>query len=123
GGGSWGVRVRGSAPARGALAGGRARVVGGGWVAATLVRALGLLAMVGAGPDLPMSALTPFLLLYPASIAYAIVRHDLFHVDRWLRLGVVWATLTIVVFLSYAPVALAGQAWLGAGTHGPNPTA
>jgi signal transduction histidine kinase len=61
-----------------------------------------------------MSALTPLLLLYPASIAYAVVRHDLFHVDRYLRLGVVWATLTVVVFVTYAVAALAGQAWLGA---------
>jgi signal transduction histidine kinase len=117
---SMALLVHGFVTARTALARQQAKVVLTGMVAVILVPALGLLAIVVAGLDLPMSALTPFLLLYPASIAYAVVRHDLFHVDRWLRLGVVWAILTVVVFLSYAGVALAGQAFLGAGGHGPN---
>lgn len=117
---SIGLLVHGFVTARTALARQQAKVVLVGMLAVILVPALGLLAIVVAGVDLPMSALTPFFLLYPASIAYAVVRHDLFHVDRYLRLGVVWAILTIVVFVSYAAVALAGQAWLGAGAQRSN---
>jgi len=116
---SMALLMHGFATARTSLARQQAKVVLIGMVAVIFVPALGLLAIVVAGLDLPMSALTPFLLLYPASIAYAIVRHDLFHVDRYLRLGVVWAALTVVVFLSYAAVALVGQSWLGAGARAP----
>jgi signal transduction histidine kinase len=115
-----GLLVYGFVRARTPLARQQAKVVLVGMVAVILVPALGLLAIVVAGLDLPMSALTPLLLLYPASIAYAVVRHDLFHVDRYLRLGVVWATLTVVVFVSYAAVVLAVQAWLGADARTPN---
>jgi two-component system NarL family sensor kinase len=62
--------VHGFVTARTALARQQGKVVLTGMV----VPALGLLAIVGAGLDLPMRALTPFLLLYPASIAYAVVR-------------------------------------------------
>ncbi|MGH7893388.1 MAG: histidine kinase dimerization/phospho-acceptor domain-containing protein, partial [Candidatus Binatia bacterium] len=112
--------VHGYVTARTALARQQVKVVLTGMVAVILVPALGLIAIVLLGVELPMNALTPFLLLYPASIAYAVARHDLFRVDRYLRLGVVWAALTLVVFVSYAAVALAGQAWLGAGTRAPN---
>jgi hypothetical protein len=87
--------------------------------AAVFVPALGLFAIILLGIAAPMNVLTPFFLLFPLSIAYAVGRHDLFRVDRYLRLGVAWAVLTVVVFASYAAVARAGQAWLGAGTRAP----
>jgi len=98
--------------ARTARARQQVKVVLAGIVAAVVIPALGLLALIEFGVRVPMNALTPFFLLFPASIAYAVARHDLFNVDRYLRLGVVWGALTIVVFASYAAVALLGQAWL-----------
>lgn len=112
--------VHGFVTARTALARQQVKIVLAGMAAAVLLPALGLLAIIVLGSDVPMNVLTPFFVLYPLSIAYAVARHDLFHVDRYLRVGVVWATLTVLVFGSYAAVALAGQVWLGAGTRTPH---
>lgn len=89
------------------------QVVLTGMVLAALVPALGLLAILAFGAAVPMNALTPFLLLFPISIGYAVARHDLFSVDRYLRLGISWAALTVVVFASYAAFVLLGEAALG----------
>ena len=56
----------------------------------------------------------PFFFVYPLAIAYAIARHDLFAVDRFLRLGVVYATLSVLVFASYAGLVLGMERWAGA---------
>ena len=111
--------VHGLVTARSALARQQLKIVLAGMAAAVFVPALGLFAIILLGIAAPMNVLTPFFLLFPLSIAYAVGRHDLFRVDRYLRLGVAWAVLTVVVFASYAAVALAGQAWLGAGTRAP----
>jgi signal transduction histidine kinase len=111
--------VHGLVTARSALARQQLKIVLAGMAAAVFVPALGLFAIILLGIAAPMNVLTPFFLLFPLSIAYAVGRHDLFHVDRYLRLGVAWAVLTVVVFASYAAVALAGQAWVGAGTRTP----
>ena len=91
----------------------RARIVAGGVLFAALVPSLGLLAVTTAGMDIPINFLSPFFLLYPLSITYAIARHNLFEVDRYLRLGVVYAALTVFVFLSYAGMALGFERWAG----------
>ena len=87
---------------RNPLARQQVQVVLAGMVLAALVPALGLMAILALGATIPMNALTPFLLLFPLSIGYAVARHDLFSVDRYLRLGVSYAALTVVVFGSYA---------------------
>ncbi len=107
------VLARRFATARTALARQQLKVVLAGLAAAVLVPALGLIAIIGLGAHVHMNSLTPFFVLYPISIAYAVARHDLFHVDRWLRLAVGWAAVTVIVFASYAAVVLAGEAWLG----------
>ncbi len=91
----------------------RAKVVGGGVVLAALVPSLVLLAVVGAGMDIPINFVVPFFLVYPLSIAYAVARHDLFEVDRYLRLGVVYGALTVLVFATYAGLTLAFERWSG----------
>ena len=92
----------------------RALVVAGGVGLAAFVPSLGLLAVVAAGLDLPINFLAPFFLLYPLSIAYAIARHNLFEVDRYLRLGVVYAALTLIVFATYTGLVLGFERWSGA---------
>ena len=89
------------------------QVVLAGVVLAVLVPALGLIAILALGATIPMNLLTPFLLLFPLSIGYAVARHDLFSVDRYLRLGVSYAALTVVVFGSYAGFVVLGELWLG----------
>src|SRR5262249_6318435 len=105
-----GALVHGLLTARSALARQQLKIVLAGMAAAAFVPALGLFAIILLGIAVPMNVLTPFFLLFPLSIAYAVGRHDLFHVDRYLRLGVAWAVLTVVVFASYAAMVLAGQA-------------
>ena len=92
----------------------RAKVVAGGVALAALVPSLVLLAVVGAGMDLPINFVAPFFLLYPLSIVYAVARHDLFEVDRYLRLGVVYGAMTVLVVASYAGLTLAFERWSGA---------
>src|SRR5262249_61599322 len=111
--------VQGLGAARSALARQQLKIVLAGMLAAVLVPALGLFAIILLGIPAPMNVLTPFFLLFPLSIAYAVGRHDLFHVDRYLRLGVAWAILTVFVFASYAAVVLGGQAGGGAGPRPP----
>jgi len=98
---------------RNPLARQQVQVVLAGMVLAALVPALGLMAILALGATIPMNALTPFLLLFPMSIGYAVARHDLFSVDRYLRLGVSYAALTVVVFGSYAGFVVLGELWLG----------
>jgi signal transduction histidine kinase len=105
---------------RTALARQQVKVVLAGIAAAVVVPALGLVAIIILGVHMHMNSLTPFFVLYPMSIAYAVARHDLFHVDRYLRLGVGWAAVSVIVFGSYAAIALAGQAWLGPQTRAPH---
>lgn len=92
----------------------QAKVVIAGAVTSGAVPALGLLSITLLGLQIPMNqVVAPFVFIYPLSIGYAIVRHDLFSVDRYLRLGVVYAALSLVVFLTYAGIVLAAEAWMG----------
>lgn len=98
---------------RNPLARQQVQVVLAGVVLAALIPALGLIAILALGATIPMNALTPFLLLFPLSIGYAVARHDLFAVDRYLRLGLSYAALTVIVFGSYTGFVVIGELWLG----------
>lgn len=102
-----------------ALARQQAKVVMAGVALAALVPSLGILAIIVGRLAVPMNLLAPFYIVYPLSIGYAIARHDLFSVDRYLRTGVVYGALSLIVFVSYAGVVLLGEAWLGPGEHLP----
>ncbi|MEW6271914.1 MAG: ATP-binding protein [Thermodesulfobacteriota bacterium] len=100
---------------RSALARQQAKIVMAGVVLAAFVPSIGILSIVLLGAAVPMNLLAPFFLVFPLSVGYAIARHDLFSVDRYLRTGVVYAALSLIVSLSWAGLVLAGEAWLGAG--------
>lgn len=100
---------------RSALARQQAKIVMAGVALAAFLPSLGILAIILLGANVPMNLLAPFLIVFPLSIGYAIARHDLFSVDRYLRTGVVYAALSLIVFLSYAGLVLAGETWLGGG--------
>lgn len=99
--------------ARSPLARQQAKVVLAGVAAAAFLPSLGLLAITVFGLQVPMNLLAPFFLAYPLSIAYAIGRHDLFNVDRFLRLGVAYAALSALVVLSYGLLVLGVEALTG----------
>jgi hypothetical protein len=61
-----------------------------------------------------MNSLSPFYVVYPLSVAWAIGRYNLFDVDRYLRLGVVYAALTLVFLAGYAGLVVGLERWSGA---------
>lgn len=61
--------------------------------------------------DLPMQSGLLAALPFYASIAYAIAKHDLFDIDRVVRLSFVYAVVTVVVLGAYALMMQLG-AWL-----------
>jgi signal transduction histidine kinase len=105
---------------RSALARQQAKIVMAGVVCAAFLPSLGILSIIVFGAEVPMNLLAPFFIVYPLSIGYAIARHDLFAVDRYLRTGVVYAALSLVVFATYAAVVVGGESWLGAGRRLPS---
>ena len=105
--------------ARSPLARQQAKVVLVGVTAAAFCPSLGLLAITVFGLQVPMNALSPFFICYPLSIAYAIGRHDLFNVDRYLRLGVAYGALSALVVVSYGALLLAFERWTGGGRQLP----
>jgi len=102
-----------------ALARQRAKVVTAGVAAAAVLPSLVLLAVILLGWSMPINLLSPFFLIFPLCVAYAIARHDLFQVDRVLRLGVVYATLSVAVFVAYAFTVLGAEKVVGAGEQLP----
>lgn len=92
----------------------QAKVVAAGVALAAFVPSLGLISITVLKMELPMNFLSPFYLVFPLSIAYAIARHNLFDVDRYLRLGVVYAALTAVFLAGYALMLLVVERWSGA---------
>ena len=105
---------------RSALARQQAKIVMAGVVCAALLPSLGILSIIVFGAEVPMNLLAPFYIVYPLSIGYAIARHDLFAVDRYLRTGVVYAALSVVVFATYAALVVGGESWFGAGRRLPS---
>lgn len=105
---------------RSALARQQAKIVMAGVVCAAFLPSLGILSIIVFGAEVPMNLLAPFFIVYPLSIGYAIARHDLFAVDRYLRTGVVYAALSLVVFATYAALVVGGETWLGAGRRLPS---
>ena len=60
-----------------------------------------------AGGDFPMQLGLVLVPLFYASVAYAIVAHDLFGIDRFVRWTFVYALLSVVVFAAYTLLASA----------------
>ena len=84
----------------------RARVVLAGIITAFLIPLLALLALVILRQPISASLLTVTGFVFPLAIGYAIVRHDLFEADRFVKLSLVYAVLTGFVSLAYAGAVL-----------------
>ena len=61
-----------------------------------------LLADYTAGADVPLNYLTIGFAIFPAAMAYAIARHDLFGVDRMIRRAVAYVVVTGLIALVYS---------------------
>lgn len=88
------------------------KAVAAGMTIASVIPALSILATVLYGADVPFNPSTIFLVIFPLSIGYAIARLNLFEVNRFLRLGLVYFTLSILVFAIYALIVLAANSWV-----------
>jgi signal transduction histidine kinase len=65
-----------------------------------------------AGGTFPMQLGLVFVPLFYASVAYAIVKHDLFDVDRFVRRSFVYGLLSVIVIAAYALlIALPARLW------------
>jgi signal transduction histidine kinase len=80
----------------------RARVVLAGAIVAFGLPLLALLAFFLAGQPVSFSLLTLTGFVFPLAIGYAVIRHDLFEADRFVRQSLVYAALTALVALTYA---------------------
>lgn len=69
---------------------------------AFLVPVVVLLLDYTAGADVPLNYLTLGFAIFPAAMAYAIARHDLFGVDRMIRRAVAYAVVTGLIALVYS---------------------
>jgi hypothetical protein len=91
------------------------------WVALTLGLIFSILALGFVLPSLVVDtanawfawallATVPLFLLFPVSVAIAILRHHLYDIDRLLSRTLTYGLLTVVLGLIYAAVVLLGQA-------------
>jgi len=69
---------------------------------AFLVPVVVLLVDYTAGADVPLNYLTIGFAIFPAAMAYAIARHDLFGVDRMIRRAVAYVVVTGLIALVYS---------------------
>jgi signal transduction histidine kinase len=97
--------VRGTTP----LGRRRARVVLAGAILAFGLPLPAMLAFFVTGQPVSFSLLTLTGFVFPLAIGYAVVRHDLFEADRFVKQSVVWATVTVLVALAYGGSVLAAD--------------
>jgi signal transduction histidine kinase len=87
----------------------RARVVLAGWVVAFVVPLVPMLAFFLFGQPVSFSLLALTGFLFPLSLGYAVVRHDLFEGDRFVKLSIVYAALTAIVSIAYVGIVFAAD--------------
>jgi class 3 adenylate cyclase len=91
----------------------RAKMIIFGVTSAFLPSVLIMLALVLLQITFPMNFLVFFVVLFPASIAYAIIRHNLFDADTIIRRAVGYAVVTIVIMVAYLGVSITFNVFLG----------
>lgn len=87
----------------------RARVVLAGAMAAFGIPLVALLAFFLLDLSVSFSLLTLTGFLFPLSIGWAVVRHDLFEADRLVKRALAWATLTALLALAYGATVLVAE--------------
>ncbi len=82
----------------------QAAVVLSGSLVAVLLPSIGVLAFSLLGWSFSWTWIGAFFLFFPASVLYAIVRHDLLGAERFVRLTLGYAIATAAVVLGYAAI-------------------
>ncbi|MFQ5415414.1 MAG: sensor histidine kinase [Myxococcota bacterium] len=80
----------------------QAGIVFSGAVIAFLVPAIAIIALIMLDWPVSFTSITPPLLIFPLTVLYAVVRHDLLGAERFIRLTVGYGFATSVVILAYA---------------------
>lgn len=93
----------------------QASVVFAGGLVALVLPGIAVLAFFTLGWTLSASWIAVLLPLFPLSVLYAIVRHDLLGVERFVRLTTGYVLSTSAVVLVYAVLALAVERGIGEG--------
>ena len=96
----------------------QAAVVFSGSLVAVLLPAIGVLAFSLLGWSFSWTWIGGFFLFFPASVLYAIVRHDLLGAERFVRLTLGYAIATAAVVLGYAAAAFALEQLVHPGAAG-----
>lgn len=96
----------------------QAAVVFSGSLVAVLLPAIGVLAFSLLGWSFSWTWIGGFFLFFPASVLYAIVRHDLLGAERFVRLTLGYAIATAAVVLGYAGAAFALERLVHPGAAG-----
>lgn len=96
----------------------QAAVVFSGSLVAVLLPSIGVLAFSLLGWSFSWTWIGGFFLFFPASVLYAIVRHDLLGAERFVRLTLGYAIATAVVVLGYAGSAFALERLVHPGAAG-----
>ncbi len=91
----------------------QARIVALGLLAATLPACIGFIDNAQGGGSMPINfiAITP--VLFFIAVGYAIVRHDLFDIDRLVRHAVAYSMLTVVIMLAYVATLVGAERLAG----------
>ncbi len=79
----------------------RVKIAALGGCTAFLLPVVGFAVFAFLGRTFPLNFLALPLLLFPVAIGYAIVKHDLFEVDRLIRRTVAWVILTVGIAAAY----------------------
>ena len=93
----------------------QARIVLLGFLAGTSVAFIVFLDNARGGGHIPMNFIAVTPVLFFVAVAYALVRHDLFAVDRLVRQGIEYGTLTLCITLIYAGTLLGAERLVGPG--------
>ena len=96
----------------------QAAVVLSGALVAVLLPSIGVLAFSLLGWSFSWTWIGAFFLCFPASVLYAIVRHDLLGAERFVRLTLGYAIATAAVVLGYAASAFALERLVQRGAAG-----
>ena len=80
----------------------QARVVGVGLVAATAVAVFAFLENTFGGARFPMNFIAVTPVVFFAALGWAVIRHELFDIDRLMRQALAYTVMTLLITIAYA---------------------
>jgi signal transduction histidine kinase len=92
----------------------QARVIGLGLVAATAVAVFAFIENAFGGGHFPMNFIAVTPVLFFVALGWAVMRHELFDVDRLVRQALAYAVMTLMITLAYAAAMVGAERIAGA---------